>query len=919
MGSRMPYAEAAPPSDQLQFTDPDHALGANWRRSTDLVAAGVGDTKGYQIEIARERDAFRWSTLATLAGPNPNGSPWTGYTCLTGSGKYVAAVFVPVQDTNRPEVLQAGALAAVVDVDSGQARMVADDVALSYFSPACGPGDEVLLTRSIGADEQETDLLHVDAAKGQVTSTSRVRKQLTNMVPAKDGTYGVAQGALVKVADSGTLTQVGKLDGRPFAVVANNNGVDLLEQHGDRAVAQRFADGRLSTFADAPLGRLQMLALRGGRTALVGDTGTINPDTVPGLATFPWSGKEIAAISADGDLIAGRVASPQVSQAAKAGPGGLTDELAGRYEVSVRAPRSGATRTGEIVASRAPRLMWTGKADTANPGARIQAVNVDSPTCAVLRNDLHRQVLQPTAPMGEWAADLAVKGALNVQRPADYLRSGLPAYSPQGLFPLPALRGGGTVPAQVLLGIMAQESNFRQATPHARPGDGGNVLVGNYYGLSPAVDKIDYTKADCGYGITQVTDGMRKTDTVFNPTQQAAVAIDYAANIAAGLRILATKWNELYDAGMLLNGGDPRFIENWFFATWTYNSGFHPPGAGDWGVGWLNNPANPRYKPGRNLFLRDTYDDAAHPGFWSYPEKILGWIETPQKTYFGQESYKSAKMFFIVHDPGLFQFCTSVNNCSQSSPCPAENSSCWFHGSSSWANCANTGVCSFEDVTYAPGSGEPPMKAQYPDFADCARPGIPAPELTIVDDIPDSALNIRGCPGDVRGGKFTLRTGGNQSPNAYIAQIDLHSFGAGYKGHMWFTHTYKNDKLPESPDVKPAPYVNQKFQVTGTWSPDLPREGCYQIETWMPSHGAEANVTYVIFPGIRGGVEMPAVEVSIQQTSSDTSKILTRTWLSPGARVMLSNLTNDGDGSKDIVFDQMAFWLKGASTPTDCR
>ncbi|CAM5737263.1 SGNH/GDSL hydrolase family protein OS=Streptomyces alboniger OX=132473 GN=CP975_00965 PE=4 SV=1 [Streptomyces alboniger] len=79
--------------------------------------------------------------------------------------------------------------------------------------------------------------------------------------------------------------------------------------------------------------------------------------------------------------------------------------------------------------------------------------------------------------------------------------------------------------------------------------------------------------------------------------------MDYAANIAASVQILQAKWNQLYERGILANGGDPRYLENWWFALWAYNSGFNEPTASDatapWGLGWFNNPANGLYPPDR--------------------------------------------------------------------------------------------------------------------------------------------------------------------------------------------------------------------------------------------------------------------------------------------------------------------------------
>ncbi|MDW6064398.1 hypothetical protein SAZ11_48720 [Streptomyces sp. FXJ1.4098] len=172
-----------------------------------------------------------------------------------------------------------------------------------------------------------------------------------------------------------------------------------------------------------------------------------------------------------------------------------------------------------------------------------------------------------------------------------------------------------------MLGVTAQESNMWQAARSVVPGVTGNSLIGNYYGIkySASGDQkdpwaINFAEADCGYGVTQVTDGMRvhgkeKEDEKPKTTvQQEAVALDYAANIAAGVNILADKWNDTRDDGLIINGGDPKYIENWLYALWAYNAGYHPQStagsnSGRWGVGWTNNPANPLWKENRSPFL----------------------------------------------------------------------------------------------------------------------------------------------------------------------------------------------------------------------------------------------------------------------------------------------------------------------------
>ncbi|MFI1192668.1 hypothetical protein ACH4T9_05280 [Micromonospora sp. NPDC020750] len=112
------------------------------------------------------------------------------------------------------------------------------------------------------------------------------------------------------------------------------------------------------------------------------------------------------------------------------------------------------------------------------------------------RNDPMTQAYQPNREQMEWAADLAVRGQLTFQRPANWSNNGLPAYSPQGMFPSLALSGGGFVPAQVFLGILAQESNLLQASFHVVDGLAGNPLTSlGYYGLD--LMNPDVTKNVC--------------------------------------------------------------------------------------------------------------------------------------------------------------------------------------------------------------------------------------------------------------------------------------------------------------------------------------------------------------------------------------------------------------------------------------
>src|SRR5436305_3620331 len=173
----------------------------------------------------------------------------------------------------------------------------------------------------------------------------------------------------------------------------------------------------------------------------------------------------------------------------------------------------------------------------------------------------------------DWAAQMAEQNLLvgsAYSRPAGFDNLGLVSYAPNGDFaavPLshPSSDSWNSVPRSVFEAIMAQESNWDQASWHALPGIAGNPVIADYYGAAGTIDAINYAAADCGYGISQVTTGMfaNQTGQQYSQHGQWKIAVDYQENIAAGLQILERTWNSLYAAGITANGGDPRYLENW--------------------------------------------------------------------------------------------------------------------------------------------------------------------------------------------------------------------------------------------------------------------------------------------------------------------------------------------------------------------
>ncbi|WP_127501686.1 hypothetical protein [Actinoplanes solisilvae] len=942
--------------------DPAKALGGDYRQSSDVLVHGVADVNGYHIMVAREKDAYAWTTLATLGTRLTDLGAVTGYTCVTGSGKYAVAVYAPAMAVNKPAMVKAGGFAAVVEVATGKVTQVASRVELAYYNPACGPTDRVLLTRSLGQHDEQTELIAVDAAAGKVLSTRKIDAQVTAPTAGPKGDYGIVRGDLARLDSAGKVHRVATLDGPAFAVRSTGSGaIDVLTAEDAKAVAQRFDAGVLTKLGSGPRTGLALLGLSGGRNALVGEVSGVNVEGKARLTKLA-SSEQVRAVSSEGHLLLNRAQSRQLT--ARVGKLSVAHDpiTATDVDVEVRTVGSGRSATGTIAvatvdtdtraqaatataAARGNALGSATKTATTagweDPGGGYFPDPGETPGCSVGRNSLNVQVPQPSYNQVEWAVDLAVHSGLTIRRPKNYLNTRMEEYGIQGIGYWPLAAGAiGKIPSQLVLAILAQETNLAQASWRAVPGDAGNPLVGDYYGDGDGVvPVIDWKKSDCGYGIGQVTDGMRSSDTGVKVTimEQVAIATDYAANIAASLDILVQKWNQLQAIDMHINNNDPNYIENWYLAVWGYNSGIYNPtgGTNPYGVGWFNNPANPRYPANRLPFLRGSLDDASHPGDWPYQEKIMGWAERPQwhwvdglpaQKYLGP-TYGStnADVFQLElpydQSPTYLHFCNGLwQTCKGSNfpnPCPANDSTCWWHGSTGWADCVVS--CATERVVYRPGDPEPAVEPSYP--RNCTRFSRPSGKTVfMVDDLSDGTENVLGCPGDTQGGKFTIRagaptgdvptynmaTGSTTYMVAYskYGQWDLHQLGAGYQGHMWFTHA-------DQPDLAPI------RKVVGTWTPNLTSAGKYDILVNLPSHGGTWNrAEYLFYDGADSLTPAATPCVINQDTTEDKWVYLGTRTLKPGARVQLHNMYEGADGSVNIAYDAVAFVEAGSATHT---
>jgi hypothetical protein len=407
--------------------------------------------------------------------------------------------------------------------------------------------------------------------------------------------------------------------------------------------------------------------------------------------------------------------------------------------------------------------------------------------------------------------------------------------------------------------------------------------------------------------------------------------LDFAANVAAGLRILQSKWNETRAAGLVVNNGDPSKIENWFFAVWAYNSGFHPQSEaaandGAWGVGWANNPANPRYPANRGAFLeddsfRDDYADAAHPQDWPYPEKVMGWAGHPVEVLEAPDTlvagYRPAWWCCEVDgplnrhrvSPPHNQFCDASNDCEwgaqylpddpevigePAGPCAHRNAAgrydlkCWYHEPTTWkSDCELT--CGNELLRFDPGYPYQEDGTAYPPACDLS--GLPAGSR-VIDNLPDGTPSVRPDCGRpwVNAGTFNLSYG--EFGGEYPGKIDTHQLGMGLGGHFWMANA-RTATTSEGVQLK----------VTGRWRFTQAYTGVATVWAHLPplvNGTTQARYTIKTKYGDR---------VSVVNLRGDTNR-----WVRLGVfrfdgppEVTLTTITPDGDGTQRIAFDAVAY------------
>ncbi|MEU0536317.1 hypothetical protein [Amycolatopsis tolypomycina] len=896
---------AEPRDSQSHVLDRLSKLEPSWPDGDDVLVTGTGDEEGFHLFAGRENASYAFQPLATVK-PFDADDTWLGQYCLTSDRTHVVVSLITARAANKPKYLAGGGLVYSVALADGAVKPVATGAAINSASLRCGRDGRAAVLSYSDTESTKTGVYAIDPASAKTSQVARLDGQFVDPVLDGGQTFLRRGNQIVRVtaARPERAEVVHEASGGVELAGVRGRLLEFAERAGERTVlrALDLGDRRLTEQAAAVDPAAQLLAPVSGAAKLLGTGQAARTGLAaakPKAEPAPGTEMRVRDVSAEGKLALTdlpRAVSDKRGHHDEAGSDAALVWL-GTGETL----RTGVQLTpGAKVGTGVPAQRVTAS------GARTAEGNFTTPKCAVPRNAPNRQVYGPIARQAAWAVDLATLNSLP-SRPADYRKTGLPAYSPSSDFTVPALKpGGGRVPPVVMNGVLAQESAYKHATWRALPGSGGNPLIGDYYGAKGGLDTIDYDNADCGYGIAQVTTGMSAADTSISPNGKAKIAVDYAENISAGMQILAEKWNTLQDMGIRMNNSNPELVENWYFALWAYNSGIQPSPAtgntsgctpspactdraGNWGLGWTNNPNNDSYREGRTVFLRQSYADAARPWEWPYQERVLGWTETPIKDYQGVDAYRPAlkspgnTSSGTITYPDRKLLCTSSNNCNPDTAkrCGYTDGDlafhCWWHAPVTMqADCAK--VCAASAYVSRAGDPEPPGDNPWPPA--CAK-GLPTGTI-IVDELSSPNQNIF-CGGVdwTSGGSFTLDFG-KTAAGMPISEINFHQVASGLGAHTWFA----GNALASEPAKR----------VTGTWRPNLGANGTYMVRAHIPTAGASAGSAVYKIKNANGTVTERVVN---QHEHFNHWKSLGVHVLGPGSTVELANITKS-DTAADV-------------------
>ncbi|HEY3868140.1 MAG TPA: hypothetical protein VGM10_07305 [Actinocrinis sp.] len=517
-------------------------FGPGAAASDDIAVNAFGDGLGYRIQVGSEKSGFTWHEVALLRPDGLDDSSWTGYQCTSGDGRYEAVALLPISAVNNTSALEHGAFAYSVDLQTGKVRPIATGVALRYFSPGCGTGDLAAFTVSLGDQEQATEILTANLAIGAVEHSTTVAGELTSAVPVSGGLVAASGSDLVSVPEAdgqAKATKIAAGGGEPFELrAAADGGVDFLSMTlgASTATVMHEHAGHAVSLGTGAAGTLALFQGRGGRNTVVGATGLAKGSSLRQVGAGTLGAVRTASLHGDAllgdqqqntnsdDRILAAATGRVVTQAPATTDAPVTEGFSSLVPSGVPAASGQASLAAPATAPAPAPAQQTpsgpgGPRPESVEAPVIEPATAQTPACAVPRLNPSLQAVQPGSAQVDWAVQMAEQGLLTgslYTRPAGFDDMGLAAYAPSSDFAphvLDTPSSWNTVPRSVFEAIMAQESNWDQASWHALPGISGDPIVADYYGAAGSITTIDYSAADCGYGISQVTAGMSASET----------------------------------------------------------------------------------------------------------------------------------------------------------------------------------------------------------------------------------------------------------------------------------------------------------------------------------------------------------------------------------------------------------------------
>ena len=486
---------AVAPADRARM------LGATWEESKDRAWTTSGDASGLHVLVADEAEGYEWRTAATLSEPGLEADSWVGNACVAGDGRTLVAAYAPRTFTNKAPLVQRGAFVATVDLRTGVVTKLPVRSSMAYFSPslrqrATRPWSPRRAARSSGRTRLAVG---GRAHAGRWPSRSRSPASSRRPCPRRPASWPPTQVASSRSARDGSRRLLAPTTAVPFELtVAADGSVVYLDREGDRASVHQVPAARIASrrplaakpraLATGPLvesgltrsahrhGRAAGVAARrarpaGRRAARGGGQGRPllehrRPGDRPrgpghaGRRGRLGRGRRARADPRPGD-------GHRLAPALRGGPRRLRDRHGHRPRPAGPAARRGLP--ARRPARRARARPWC----PARPPSSSRPSG-PAPCRATTR------ATRPCSPSpGRWSgrSTRPCAARLTTSRPANWKNLGMPAYTPQGLFPPRTLSGGGNVPAQVFLGIARAGveplagGSVRRARRHLQPAD----------------------------------------------------------------------------------------------------------------------------------------------------------------------------------------------------------------------------------------------------------------------------------------------------------------------------------------------------------------------------------------------------------------------------------------------------------------